>query len=105
MVRDNVHLIGCKRFLHGFLNTVWSCGVVLFVLLNNKLPFDDERLDAKNLVKRMAQRKYNYRNKSLTGQAREVIALLMTPEPKERPSMQEILANPWFVISRMSTQK
>ena len=79
--------------------------MVLFVLLNNKLPFDDERIEQKNLVKRMVQRKYNYRNKTLTGQAREVIDLLMTPEPKERPNMQEILAHPWFVVSRMAAPK
>ena len=76
---------------------VWSTGVVLFVLLNNKLPFHGDN-DAKKMSRRQTDRKYNFKNKALTSAAREVIGLLFTPDPVQRPSMMEILANPWFEV-------
>ena len=74
----------------------WSLGIVLFVLLNNKLPFIDN--DTKKMTKRQADRKYNYKNKFLSAEAREVIAQLLTPDPAQRPSMMEIFAHPWFDV-------
>lgn len=84
------------------VSDVWSCGVVLFVMLNNKLPFDVGEKEMEKVAKRMLERKYAFKNKSLTSSAREVISLLLTPHAEERPTMIEIFAHPWFAAGPQS---
>lgn len=75
---------------------VWSTGVVLFVLLNNKFPFSDT--ESFEMLKRQTEGTYSYRNKTLTPAVRQVISLLFTVSPADRPSMSELFTHPWFVI-------
>jgi len=72
---------------------VWSCGVILYVLLVGRLPFDDEYIPA--LFKKIAQGQYHMPNWLSPGAQRLIKKILQT-DPVKRISIQEIRQDAWF---------
>jgi len=72
---------------------VWSCGVILYVLLVGRLPFDDEYIPA--LFKKIAQGQYHMPNWLSSGAQRLIKKILQT-DPVKRISIQEIRQDSWF---------
>lgn len=77
---------------------VWSVGVLLFMLLNNALPFPDDPagMGAKRQHRHQMERKYRFTNKQLTSEARDVVAFHLNPDPAQRPSMEQVFRHVWF---------
>ncbi|XP_074556273.1 CBL-interacting serine/threonine-protein kinase 5-like [Curcuma longa] len=82
-----------RRGYDGAKADLWSCGVILFVLLAGFLPFQDESLT------KMYQKvlKANYQIPPwFSGDARRLVSRLLVVNPDKRISIPAILQDPWF---------
>lgn len=73
---------------------VWSCGVILYVLLVGRLPFDDEHIPS--LFAKIAKGHYVVPNYMSSG-ASSLIKKMLAVNPVHRATIEEIRLDPWFV--------
>ncbi|KAJ4745673.1 CBL-interacting serine/threonine-protein kinase 5 [Rhynchospora pubera] len=77
----------------GARTDLWSCGVILFVLLTGHLPFQHE-----NMMK-MYQKIFKAQFQVppwVSGEARRLIAKLLVVDPANRISIPDMLRHPWL---------
>ena len=72
---------------------IWSCGVVLFVLLAGFLPFDSD--DPGVVVQKIKSGRFDIPS-FISDLARDVIAKILAPNPLVRPGAKTILGHQWF---------
>ncbi|XP_056175085.1 SNF1-related protein kinase catalytic subunit alpha KIN10-like [Syzygium oleosum] len=75
---------------------VWSCGIILYVLLCGALPFDDESLP--NLYNKVKSGVYTFPS-HLTSGARDLIERMIVVDPLKRITIPEIRQHPWFLAN------
>ncbi|CAN0919752.1 CBL-interacting serine/threonine-protein kinase 5 [Linum grandiflorum] len=82
-----------KKGYDGAKADIWSCGVILFVLLSGYLPFLHENL-MKMYVKIF---KADYKFPAwISKDARVLISRHLVVDPRRRITIPEIMENPWF---------
>ncbi|KAJ4021972.1 Protein kinase [Fusarium irregulare] len=72
---------------------VWSCGVILYVLLVGRLPFDDEHIPS--LFAKIAKGTYSIPQWMPNGAA-NLIKKMLVVNPVHRATIEDIRADPWF---------
>ncbi|KAI0079547.1 snf 1 [Panus rudis PR-1116 ss-1] len=72
---------------------VWSCGVILYVMLCGRLPFEDD--DVQNLFSKITQGVYHM-PAYLSPDARHLINGMLAVDPVKRITVPEILEHPFF---------
>ncbi|WOL05731.1 CBL-interacting protein kinase 9 [Canna indica] len=77
----------------GTSSDVWSCGVILFVLMAGYLPFDESNLMV--LYKKICKADFSFPAWFSSG-AKKLIRRILDPNPITRITIQEILADEWF---------
>ncbi|XP_010275074.1 PREDICTED: CBL-interacting serine/threonine-protein kinase 23-like isoform X4 [Nelumbo nucifera] len=72
---------------------LWSCGVILFVLMAGYLPFEDSNL--MQLYKKIFKADFNCPSWFSTS-AKKLIKRILDPNPATRISISEVIENEWF---------
>ncbi|TYI78580.1 hypothetical protein E1A91_D06G222700v1 [Gossypium mustelinum] len=72
---------------------IWSCGVILFVLLAGYLPFHDSNLIG--MYKKISKADYKFPS-WFSPDVTKLLSRILNPNPKSRISTAKIMTNSWF---------
>lgn len=82
-----------KKGYDGEKADIWSCGVILFVLLAGYLPFQDSNL--MEMYRKISRGDVRY-PQWFTSDARKLLPRLLDPNPNTRITMDKLIEHPWF---------
>ena len=77
---------------------VWSCGVIMYILLCGYPPYDGE--DDDDIMKSIINDNYEFPEEeweSITPSAKELISRMLEKDPAKRITPQEAIVHPWFI--------
>ncbi|XP_063375231.1 uncharacterized protein LOC134662838 [Cydia amplana] len=84
---------------------LWSLGVVMFVMLNKAMPYDDTRM--RKLYEQQISKKYRFRSRVaplLSVECKTVVKCLLEPDPGLRYTAVQVLNSEWIAMdSRLTT--
>ncbi|KAJ5082287.1 hypothetical protein N7532_011330 [Penicillium argentinense] len=72
---------------------VWSFGIVLYVLVCGKVPFDDQSMPQLHAKIKKGVVEYP---PGLTTECRHIISRMLVTDPKQRAPLSEIMNHPWM---------
>ncbi|KUI69937.1 Protein kinase kin1 [Cytospora mali] len=72
---------------------VWSFGIVLYVLVCGKVPFDDQSMPA--LHAKIKKGLVDYPN-WLSSECKNLLGRMLVTDPKQRATMAEVMSHPWM---------
>eukprot|EP00758_Cryptobia_borreli_P003114 Tbor_TRINITY_DN3537_c0_g1::TRINITY_DN3537_c0_g1_i2::g.2901::m.2901 len=90
-----------ERGYNGIIADIWSCGVVLFVMLAGYLPFDDQNMNA--LFNKIERGEYRMA-RHFSDSAKDIIGKMLTVDPAKRITVQGIIEHPWFKVGFESSK-
>ncbi|XVF46136.1 hypothetical protein PTKIN_Ptkin03bG0002600 [Pterospermum kingtungense] len=91
-----------RKGYDGAAADIWSCGVVLYVLLAGYLPFHDSNL--MEMYRKVGRAEFRCPN-WFTPEARRLVSKMLDPNPSTRISMSKIRGSSWFKKGLNAEQK
>lgn len=76
---------------------IWSCGVILFIMLSGYAPF--EAPNDRDMRELIMMGHYNFNDpvwENVSDEAKDFISYLLTYEPEKRPDAAQALQHPWI---------
>lgn len=76
---------------------IWSCGVIMYVLLCGSPPFDGP--DDKSIQNKVKSGKFSFENETwntISSEAKSLISRMLTVDPKKRISAEEAVKDLWI---------
>ncbi len=85
---------------------IWSCGVILYILLSGMPPFwgDTEN----DIFKCILRGRLDFQSQpwpSISDEAKACVARMLEMDPKKRATANEILADPWMKVNGCASDK
>lgn len=84
-----------EKGYNGFMADVWSCGVILFVMLAGYLPFDDQNTNA--LFNKIERGDYRM-SRHFTEDCKDLISKMLVVDAKKRYTLDQCIAHKWFQV-------
>ncbi|KAK9677313.1 hypothetical protein RND81_11G135700 [Saponaria officinalis] len=83
-----------KKGYDGSKTDIWSCGVILYVLIAGYLPFQDANV--MNLYRKVFKGEYEF-PPWFPIEAKKLVSKLLVVDPKKRLTIQGIMRQTWFI--------
>ena len=84
---------------------VWACGVILFKMMTGAFPFVDGTNSglSKKMIRDMASGRVHYpQGARVPSAARELIKMVLNPDPKQRATLEQIQEHKWVMAAQAS---
>ena len=81
---------------NGKVADIWSCGVILYVLLAGFLPFDEQTMQA--LFAKIQNADFQY-PAWFSPDVKDMIGKILVKDPSKRVSLQDLMLHPWYTKS------
>ena len=77
----------------GFLADVWSCGVILFVMLSGEMPFEGPTIPG--VLNKIVRGNFEIPT-CVPEEAADLLRQILVKKPAKRVKLDQVMAHPWF---------
>ena len=87
-------LLGQADALRTGASDIWSAGIILYIMLFNRLPFDSS--DESQFVNDIKTKDINFHGMNISDDAEKLLLRLLEKDPSTRITIPEIAVHPWI---------